>query len=125
MHTHGYKPFNCEVESCERAVPGNGFPRHWNLGDHMKRVHQIEPKPQDPEAPKKRSRKRKPPAATDKRVSKRGNAKSPKDTQSPLVMYSQQEAELQEKRLLQALVDSNDAAAIHMALQATKFTTRT
>lgn len=39
MHGHGEKPFLCIYEGCDRAAPGNGFPRHWNLRDHMKRVH--------------------------------------------------------------------------------------
>ncbi|TAQ84638.1 hypothetical protein B7494_g7040 [Chlorociboria aeruginascens] len=39
MHGHGLKPFFCKYEGCERSIPGNGFPRHWNLRDHMKRVH--------------------------------------------------------------------------------------
>lgn len=39
MHGHGDKPFMCTYEGCDRAQPGNGFPRHWNLKDHMKRVH--------------------------------------------------------------------------------------
>lgn len=39
LHGHGDKPFLCAYEGCERAVSGNGFPRQWNLRDHMKRVH--------------------------------------------------------------------------------------
>jgi hypothetical protein len=39
MHGHGDKPFLCTYDGCERGVAGNGFPRHWNLRDHMKRVH--------------------------------------------------------------------------------------
>ncbi|KAF4507462.1 hypothetical protein G6O67_003954 [Ophiocordyceps sinensis] len=39
LHGHGDKPYLCVYEGCERAVPGNGFPRQWNLRDHMKRVH--------------------------------------------------------------------------------------
>jgi len=39
MHGHGDKPFLCTYENCERGAQGNGFPRHWNLRDHMKRVH--------------------------------------------------------------------------------------
>lgn len=39
LHGHGDKPFLCVYEGCERAVPGSGFPRQWNLRDHMKRVH--------------------------------------------------------------------------------------
>ncbi|KAF7548417.1 hypothetical protein G7046_g8686 [Stylonectria norvegica] len=39
LHGHGEKPFLCVYDGCERAAPGNGFPRQWNLRDHMKRVH--------------------------------------------------------------------------------------
>ena len=39
MHGHGDKPHLCTYTDCERSIPGNGFPRRWNLFDHMKRVH--------------------------------------------------------------------------------------
>lgn len=39
MHGHGDRPFMCSYSDCERSLPGNGFPRRWNLMDHMKRVH--------------------------------------------------------------------------------------
>ena len=39
MHGHGEKPHLCYFADCERSQPGNGFPRRWNLGDHMKRMH--------------------------------------------------------------------------------------
>ncbi|KAM0268552.1 hypothetical protein ACHAQH_009944 [Verticillium albo-atrum] len=39
MHGHGDKPFLCSYDGCDRALPGNGFPRQWNLRDHMRRVH--------------------------------------------------------------------------------------
>ena len=39
MHGHGDKPYLCQYDDCDRAVLGNGFPRRWNLQDHMKRVH--------------------------------------------------------------------------------------
>lgn len=39
MHGHGDKPYLCTYEGCDRAIPGNGFPRNWNLRDHMRRVH--------------------------------------------------------------------------------------
>jgi hypothetical protein len=39
MHGHGENPNLCHFNSCERSIPGNGFPRRWNLRDHMKRVH--------------------------------------------------------------------------------------
>ena len=41
MHGHGEKPFSCPHEGCERSEPGNGFPRKWNLADHMRRVHNL------------------------------------------------------------------------------------
>ncbi|KAH8694974.1 putative C2H2 finger domain protein [Talaromyces proteolyticus] len=39
FHGHGDNPHLCLFEGCDRAVPGYGFPRRWNLFDHMKRVH--------------------------------------------------------------------------------------
>lgn len=39
LHGHGDNPHLCLWEGCERAIPGNGFPRRWNLYDHMRRVH--------------------------------------------------------------------------------------
>ncbi|KAK4165328.1 hypothetical protein QBC43DRAFT_32083 [Cladorrhinum sp. PSN259] len=39
MHGHGEKPYLCTYEGCERSVSGHGFPRQWNLRDHMRRVH--------------------------------------------------------------------------------------
>ncbi|KAI9840609.1 MAG: hypothetical protein M1837_001505 [Sclerophora amabilis] len=41
MHGHGAKPFICRYEDCERSVEGCGFPRRWNLLDHMRRVHDF------------------------------------------------------------------------------------
>lgn len=42
MHGHGEKPFVCIYKDCERSQAKNGFPRKWNLGDHMKRVHNYD-----------------------------------------------------------------------------------
>lgn len=39
MHGHGERPHLCHYPGCERSAPGNGFPRRYNLFDHMKRVH--------------------------------------------------------------------------------------
>lgn len=39
MHGHGLKPHLCTYADCERSLPGYGFPRRYNLFDHMKRVH--------------------------------------------------------------------------------------
>lgn len=41
MHGHGPKPHLCYFKECERAQEDNGFPRRWNLFDHMKRVHDF------------------------------------------------------------------------------------
>ncbi|KAI0552368.1 hypothetical protein F4679DRAFT_87401 [Xylaria curta] len=29
----------CTYKGCERSIPGKGFPRQWNLRDHLRRVH--------------------------------------------------------------------------------------
>ncbi|EFX06137.1 c2h2 finger domain containing protein [Grosmannia clavigera kw1407] len=42
MHGHGDKPYRCTYDGCERSTMGNGFPRQWNLKDHMRRVHHDE-----------------------------------------------------------------------------------
>lgn len=39
MHGHGDRPHLCFYPGCERGFAGNGFPRRYNLYDHMKRVH--------------------------------------------------------------------------------------
>jgi len=39
LHGHGNRPYLCEIKDCERSAEGNGFPRHYNLLDHMRRVH--------------------------------------------------------------------------------------
>ncbi|KAF1835172.1 hypothetical protein BDW02DRAFT_597564 [Decorospora gaudefroyi] len=69
MHGHGARPHLCHFRDCERAVPGHGFPRRYNLFDHMKRVHQYDGPTTEPSPPaqgqvvrKSVSRKRKAPA---------------------------------------------------------------
>lgn len=66
MHGHGARPHLCHFRDCERAVPGHGFPRRYNLFDHMKRVHQYDGPTTEPSPPsaggaprKTMSRKRK------------------------------------------------------------------
>jgi hypothetical protein len=66
MHSHGARPYLCHSRDCERAVPGYGFPRRYNLFDYMKRVHQYDrpttetsPPVQGQAAHKPTSRKRK------------------------------------------------------------------
>ena len=41
LHGHGDKPYRCRFRGCDRAQHGQGFPRLWNLRDHMKRVHDF------------------------------------------------------------------------------------
>ncbi|KAH6687469.1 hypothetical protein F5X68DRAFT_134185 [Plectosphaerella plurivora] len=48
MHGHGDKPFLCSYDGCDRSMPGNGFPRQWNLRDHMRRVHNDNRMPGSP-----------------------------------------------------------------------------
>ncbi|KAI8711505.1 hypothetical protein NCS52_01414300 [Fusarium sp. LHS14.1] len=42
LHGYGDKPYLCPQQGCERAIPGNGFPRRWNLVDHMRRRHKLD-----------------------------------------------------------------------------------
>ena len=48
MHGHGPNPHKCIFPDCERSVEGHGFPRRWNLHDHMRRVHNYS----EPSSPK-------------------------------------------------------------------------
>ncbi|KAF1815126.1 hypothetical protein P152DRAFT_246688 [Eremomyces bilateralis CBS 781.70] len=63
MHGHGSRPHLCLYEGCERSVSGNGFPRRYNLLDHMRRVHDYVAGavdfPRDDAIPERKSRKRK------------------------------------------------------------------
>jgi hypothetical protein len=63
MH-HGDKPFLCTYEGCRRGVTGNGFPRHWNLRDHMRLVHG------DPGSPRSTSHPPPPPPSRVRRSKK-------------------------------------------------------
>lgn len=45
MHGHGERPHLCFYPGCERGLAGNGFPRRYNLYDHMKRVHDHKDEP--------------------------------------------------------------------------------
>ncbi|KAM3418753.1 hypothetical protein BST61_g4727 [Cercospora zeina] len=57
MHGHGERPHLCFYPGCERGIPGNGFPRRYNLFDHMKRVHDHKEEPQPDRASDHGSRK--------------------------------------------------------------------
>ncbi|KAF2740230.1 hypothetical protein EJ04DRAFT_508225 [Polyplosphaeria fusca] len=51
MHGHGSRPHLCHFADCERSVHGNGFPRRYNLFDHMKRVHDYTGPTTEPSPP--------------------------------------------------------------------------
>jgi hypothetical protein len=47
MHFYGKNPHRCIYAGCDRAI--EGFPRRWNLYDHMRRVHKYDAsQPMDP-----------------------------------------------------------------------------
>lgn len=66
---HDDKPFYCTFPECERSTAGRGFPRRWNLKDHLKRVHsyvdQVSSTINSPERPPKRPKT----TVTDSRIS--------------------------------------------------------
>lgn len=109
MHGHGDKPFLCKYDGCERGVTGNGFPRRWNLYDHMKRVH-SDPctsrsaggSPPPTEKPATGSKKRKQdaitePSTSDKEAVKRVKTPPVVNQQPSLIeIYHQSEQRLQE-----------------------------
>ncbi len=102
MHGHGAKPHLCSYDDCERSMPGNGFPRRWNLFDHMRRVHDyIGPPsstgstspPLSPDyvqvpSPKGQSRKRKALEGTAPQVTKRNRSVSSAAAESTWTVVS-------------------------------------
>jgi hypothetical protein len=123
MHGHGDKPFLCTYEGCERGVPGNGFPRHWNLRDHMKRVHNdpgqaksnasvgSPPPPSGPNRGKKRKADDKPESQPEKATKRVAT--------SPVVVHQPQKPSLTEQyerdlqkatNILEQLRDPKEAA---------------
>lgn len=82
MHGHGTKPYPCTYAGCDRAQPGNGFPRKWNLHDHMHRVHNAAPPPDEDgrkDSAKPRKRKGDPTAKSSSgRKSPKSRKSSPK-----------------------------------------------
>ncbi|KAI9046677.1 hypothetical protein LZ554_009417 [Drepanopeziza brunnea f. sp. 'monogermtubi'] len=113
MHGHGDKPFACTYDGCERGVPGNGFPRHWNLRDHMKRVHGD---PGQPQTKSNASASPPPSGSTKSKKRKAGDEqsnldKAPKRVATPpVVVRKPQEPSLMERyqekhQMLQGLVN--------------------
>lgn len=135
MHGHGEKPHLCEFLDCDRSIQGNGFPRRWNLYDHMRRVHDYKGTPTSSagNSPSPSSagschqgfatlaiRKRRPssPAQVDppKRTKSATGTKvvPPKPTKVPTVTFSQgkrqsmQKMWLEQKAVIKARMDSLD-----------------
>lgn len=86
FHGHGDNPHLCLFEGCERAVPGYGFPRRWNLFDHMKRVHDYTASEQ-PSSPETNAtgqvlKKKDPAGVRKRRVTKTVTAPTMKRTKS-------------------------------------------
>lgn len=75
LHGHGTKPYLCIYPKCERSVGGSGFPRNYNLVDHMKRVHGYRPeeKASNPTVSEKRG-----PKSDTYKVRKRRGTDAPK-----------------------------------------------
>ncbi|KAF2758320.1 hypothetical protein EJ05DRAFT_347264 [Pseudovirgaria hyperparasitica] len=114
MHGHGSKPHLCSFPDCERSLPGNGFPRRYNLFDHMKRVHDYtgsaSPLEQDAtpsttnnSTKRQGNRKRKATDTPDEIPEKRQKA-----AKSPVVDQSAQKAEEVVFQLLEKVQDPND-----------------
>jgi hypothetical protein len=116
MHGHGDKPFLCTYEGCERGVAGNGFPRHWNLRDHMKRVHN------DPGQPKSSASGSPPPSGPAKGKKRKAGPerpdspfldKAPKRVSTPPVTVRQQPSLMEryhssEQKLLETVKQLHD-----------------
>ncbi|KAL2270347.1 hypothetical protein VTJ83DRAFT_2531 [Remersonia thermophila] len=94
MHGHGEKPYRCTYEGCERSIPGHGFPRQWNLRDHMRRVHndngaaQPSSPPASGAATSTRGRKRKSdtqdkPSGQEKISSRKSSSKASSESSAP------------------------------------------
>ena len=129
MHGHGEKPHLCHYEDCDRSLPGNGFPRRWNLFDHMKRVHgfvgtpssngSISPTPSSGNSHKGFSnmafRKRRPSGVSEEEVPKRPKSitghkappKVPKDSSSSSATRQRKSMQLwqEQKTAIKARLD--------------------
>ncbi|KAL4900820.1 hypothetical protein BDW74DRAFT_182405 [Aspergillus multicolor] len=85
LHGHGDNPHLCLFEGCDRSIPGYGFPRRWNLYDHMRRVHDYasSERPSSPDAsPTTTQPKKKETAGRKRRVTGVSGAQTMKRTRS-------------------------------------------
>ena len=112
MHGHGEKPYLCTYEGCERSQPGHGFPRQWNLRDHMRRVHndngtstQAASPPPSGTATSSRGRKRK----SDVQEKVTGHEKSSSRKSSKAAAEAAKAAELQSNAEIDAWYEHQKA----------------
>ena len=124
MHGHGSKPHLCTYPDCERSLPGNGFPRRYNLFDHMKRVHDYTGPTSPPErsasAEDKRlgGRKRKSaPSGSSDTSEKRSKTGSSKEEMTPASMLPPQSKRDKQMKLLRQQF-SERKASLGQRLQA-------
>ncbi|OJJ60527.1 hypothetical protein ASPSYDRAFT_148141 [Aspergillus sydowii CBS 593.65] len=85
LHGHGDNPHLCLFEGCDRSIPGYGFPRRWNLFDHMRRVHDYasSERPSSPDAsPTTNQTKKKETTGRKRRVTGVSGAQTMKRTRS-------------------------------------------
>ncbi|KAL6238266.1 hypothetical protein BDW75DRAFT_33218 [Aspergillus navahoensis] len=84
LHGHGDNPHLCLFEGCDRSIPGYGFPRRWNLFDHMRRVHDYasSERPSSPDASPTSQPKKKEPTGRKRRVTGVSGAQTMKRTRS-------------------------------------------
>lgn len=117
MHGHGEKPYLCTYEGCERSQPGHGFPRQWNLRDHMRRVHndngtstQAASPPPSGQTSSSRGRKRKndvqEKSSTQEKTSSRKSSKAAAEAAKAAELQSNAEWEAwyEHQKALQSLV---------------------
>lgn len=95
MHGHGARPNLCHYADCERSAPGQGFPRRYNLFDHMRRVHGWQGDKEDVSADASGARK----ARAPKRKSSTTPAKVEKKPKISKAVQQQQQRERQRNAL--------------------------
>ena len=104
-HGHGHKPHLCRYADCERSKDGQGFPRKYNLFDHMRRVHNFQGSINDDDRPPKRNmtalgRKRGPTAAA---VAESKSGRIEKKLKATKAEAEAQAAQMRRAKIMQGL----------------------
>lgn len=132
MHGHGDRPHLCTHKGCERSIPGNGFPRSWNLQDHMKRIHK-DLAPTESKAVRNDSVSDEPTISRKRKADSTDLEEAPNSSSTPLAEIDQlRESSLLERyhqhewRLLETvkqLHDPKGANTMHLLWAATNYST--